>query len=113
MDEKCYVEPFQTDANCHVEPIQKISTPEEHQGITTARLAVWGLGCLNCANRVRNNLIAVTGVVEADVDHTTGFAFVEYNPDLVSVPSLLQAVAQAGNDGRHKYFAMLIKEPSL
>ncbi len=100
------------DSSCLVEPVQKISTLEERQGITTARLAVGGLGCLNCANRVRNSLIAVTGVVDADVDHTTGFALVEYNPDLVSMLSLLQAVVQAGNDGRHKYFAMLLDELS-
>jgi hypothetical protein len=29
------------------------------------------------------------------------------------MPSLLQAVAQAGNDGRHKYVAMLLEEASL
>jgi len=102
----------QMDTNCHVEPVQKISTPEERQGITTARLTVWGLGCLNCANRVRNSLIALIGVVDANVDHTTGFALVEYNADLVSIPSLIQAVVQAGNDSYHKYFAMLLNELS-
>jgi copper chaperone CopZ len=101
------------DANCHVEPIQKIPTPDERKNLTTVGLAVWGMGCPNCSNRVRNSLLALTGVVEADVDHTTGFALVEYSPSLVSVPFLLQAVARAGNDGRHKYVAMLFEEATL
>ena len=101
------------DANCHVEPIHKIPTSDEQQNLTTVSLAVGGMGCPNCAARVRNSLLALTGVVDADVDHTTGFAFVEYSPSLVSVPSLLQAVTQAGNDGHHKYVAMLLKEATL
>jgi copper chaperone CopZ len=101
------------DSNCHVEPIQKETMPDERKDLTSVDLAVWGMGCPNCAARVRNSLLALTGVVEADVDHTTGIVFVEYSPELVSMPSLLQAVAQAGNDGRHKYVAMLLEEASL
>ena len=100
-------------ANCHVEPVQKISTPEERQNLATVGLTVWGMGCQNCSNRVRNGLLALPGVVEADVDHTTGFAFVEYSPSLVSMPALLQAVAQAGDGERHKYIAMLLDEATL
>lgn len=98
------------DANCHVEPVQKITATAERQSLTTVGLTVWGMGCINCATRVRNALLALTGVVEADVDHTTGFAFVEYSPSLVSVPSLLQAVAKAGDNDRHKYIAMIFEE---
>ena len=101
MDEKCYVE-----------PVQKNSTPEERQGITTARLAVSGMGCPNCANRVRNSLVTLNGVVDADVDHSAGLALVDYSPGLVSMQSLLNAVAQAGGDGRHNYTAMFIEELS-
>jgi copper chaperone CopZ len=100
------------DANCHVEPIQKITTPDERKNLAVVGLTVWGLGCPNCANRVRNSLVALGGVVEADVSHTTGFAFVEYNPDLVTMPALLQAVAQAGDGDRHKYVAMFLEGAS-
>lgn len=96
------------DANCHVEPIQKILTSDERKNLTTVSLAVWGMGCPNCATRVRNGLLALTGVVEADVDHTTGFAFVEYSQNTVGMSDLLQAVAQAGDDNRHKYVAMFL-----
>lgn len=101
------------DANCHVEPVQKISSPNEQKNLQTVGLTVWGMGCINCATRVRNALLALVGVVEADVDHTTGFAFVEYSPSLVSVPSLLQAVANAGDNNRHKYIAVVPDKPPL
>jgi len=94
--------------NCHVEPIQKLTTSDERQSLITVGLAVWGMGCVNCATRVRNALLSLAGVVEADVDHTTGFASVEYNQNLVSGPVLLQAVAQAGDGKHHKYIAMFL-----
>ena len=101
------------DANCYVEQVQKIPTTGERQNLTAVQLAVWGMGCPNCAKRVSNGLLALEGVLSAEVDHTTGFAFVEYNNRLVSTPDLLQAVAQAGDNGRHKYIAMLLEEASL
>ncbi len=96
------------DANCRVQPVQKISTPEERQGIATVCLDVWGMGCPNCANRVRNRLVVLNGVVSAVVDHSSGLAVVNYNPALVSMQSLLDAVSQG--DGPHKYTAALLKE---
>ncbi len=93
------------DDNCHVEPIQKLITTEEQAHLETARLEVWGMGCSNCANRVRNSLLGLNGVVYADVDHTTGAARVAFNPELASVDALLRAVAHAGGDGRHEYGA--------
>lgn len=93
------------DENCHVEPVQKIASVEEQQATALIMLGVHGMGCPNCAARVRNNLLGLKGVTEADVDHVTGTADVEFNPNLVAVPALLEAVAQAGNDGRHRYQA--------
>jgi copper chaperone CopZ len=94
---------------CYVEPLTKTATPDEKKNLAVIGLIVWGMGCKNCAARVRNSLIALKGVVDADVEHTTGFAFVEYNPDLVGMPSLLDAVAKAG-DNHHKYIAMLSQD---
>ena len=96
------------DENCYVEPIQKTSTAEERHKVETAFLAVWGLGCPNCAARVRNSLLSQNGVVDAYVDHITGMAGVAFNPELTSVEMLLSAVVSAGNDGRHKYGARLL-----
>ncbi|MBI3362269.1 MAG: heavy-metal-associated domain-containing protein [Chloroflexi bacterium] len=98
------------DDNCHVEPIQKVATAEEQQATTTTLLVVWGMGCPNCAARVRNSLISLDGVVEAHVDHMVGLAQVEYNPHLTAIPSLINAVARAGGDGRHEYRAALVNQ---
>jgi copper chaperone CopZ len=101
------------DSNCHVVPVRKLTPPAERNNLTTVSLTIWGMGCPNCANRVRNSLLALNGVVEAEVNHTTGFACVEYNQALVSESSLLQAVSQAGSDGRHNYLARLFEDGSL
>lgn len=93
------------DDNCHVEPVQKIVTDIERNKVETALLAVWGMGCPNCANRVRNSLLSLNGVIHVYVTHEYGFAEVAYNPDLASVELLVGAVAQAGGDGRHEYGA--------
>lgn len=93
---------------CYVEPIQKIVADEERQKVEMAFLTVWGMGCPNCAARVRNSLLSLNGVVNAFVDHITGMAGVAFNPQLVSVEMLLGAVAHAGNDGRHEYGAQLL-----
>src|SRR3989304_5229495 len=101
------------DENCHVEPIRKTATSDEQQTVTTALLAVWGMGCPNCAARVRNSLIALTGVVEAYVDHTAGTAQVNFNPDLTNLPAHVEAVTRAGGDGRHEYRAQLLGVAAL
>jgi len=94
--------------NCHVEPVQKIITEEERKRVERALLAVWGIGCPNCARRVRNSLISQHGVVDAYVDHITGIAGVFFNPELATVEMLISAVAHAGNDGHHEYSARLL-----
>lgn len=96
------------DDNCHVEPVQKIASAEERQLVETALLAVWGMGCPNCAARVRNKLLTLNGVVNAYVDHAKGLAAIAYNPDLATVDLLISAVTLAGNDGRHEYGARLL-----
>ncbi len=91
--------------DCHVEPAEKTATPTEKQAKAATYLIVSGLGCPNCAARVHNSLLALCGVTDAYVDHQTGMALVEFNPDLVTIPALFEAIAQAGNDGLHLYRA--------
>lgn len=95
------------DEQCHVEPLQKVATADERSKTSWTLLTVYGMGCPNCANRVRNSLISLNGVIEAYVDHTMGIADVELNPDRVTIPALIEAVARAGGDGRHNYRAEL------
>jgi copper chaperone CopZ len=95
--------------NCHVDPVLRIPTMEERQKTQITLLAVTGMGCPNCAARVRNSLVLLNGVVDAYVDHIAGIARVAFNPDLVKIDILIDATASAGNDGRHEYAAQLLR----
>jgi len=96
------------DDNCHVEPIQKVTTADEQKNIELALLSVSGMGCPNCANRVRNSLLSLYGVMDAYVDHAVGIAQVSFNPDIETIDDLITAVTRAGGDGRHEYGARLL-----
>ena len=93
---------------CHVEPIQKDTSVDDLQEARIVGLTVQGMGCVNCATRVRNSLLALDGVVSADVDWERGLALVDYVPAKTNVDTLLHAVAAAGNDGHHNYYAQAI-----
>ncbi|HKY83540.1 MAG TPA: heavy metal-associated domain-containing protein, partial [Anaerolineales bacterium] len=88
--------------------IHKSPSIEERQEKATALLAVDGMGCPNCVNRVRNSLLLVYGVVSASVELDPGRAEVVFNPRLVQPIHLKHAVTAAGGDGRHEYRAYLI-----
>ena len=96
------------DHDCRVEPIQKISSADEQEKIELALLAISGMGCSNCAIRVRNSVLSIYGVTGAYVDHTAGIAQVSYNPDFVKIDYLINAVRGAGRDGQHAYQARLL-----
>jgi hypothetical protein len=58
--------------------------------------------------RIHNSLVKLQGVVDAYVDHHAGIAQVVFNPNMIDTPALIDAVAEAGNDGRHGYQAVLM-----
>jgi copper chaperone CopZ len=93
---------------CQVEPIQKDASADDLNEPRIVGLTVQGMGCVNCATRVRNSLLALNGVVSADVDWERGLALVDYVPAKTNVDTILQAVAAAGNDGHHNYYAQVI-----
>ena len=96
------------DENCHVDALHKSPSIEERREHATALLAVQGMGCPNCAHRVRNSLLQVYGVVSVDIALETGKAQVAFNPLLAGPSDLTRAVAAAGGDGRHEYRAQVI-----
>jgi hypothetical protein len=63
MNEECYVEPQYRDV-----------TAAELEQAEMVVLHIQGMGCPHCATRVRNSLIALYGVADAVVDHTTNQA---------------------------------------
>lgn len=93
------------DRNCHVEPIQKQARASELSNVKRNWLAVTGMGCPNCSNRVRNSLLGLEGVSAALVDHQRGVAIVDFNPTMTTLIDLARAVSAAGGDGRHEYSA--------
>jgi copper chaperone CopZ len=96
------------DQNCHVEPIQKTVLESALKNADTTLLAVSGMGCPNCAARVRNGLISLDGVHQADIDLDMGLVEVYFDGGKVAPEMLIEAVAGAGNDGRHHYEAVVV-----
>ncbi len=92
---------------CHVEPYEKPVDRDALQSAMVAYLAVGGMGCPRCAMRVRNALLRLDGVIVADVFLEHGMAAAAYDPNRVSPEDLVTAVGQAGNDGRHHYWAQV------
>jgi len=94
--------------NCHVEPVQKSALDHVIQSANRILLSVSGMGCTNCATRVRNGLLSLNGVHDAEVMLNMRMAEVYFDEKKVSAEMLVQAVAEAGNDGRHNYQAQAI-----
>ena len=64
------------------------------------RLAVEGMHCASCVNRVEDELAGTPGVADAAVNLASGEATVSYEPERATVGDLLAAVARAGYRGR-------------
>src|SRR3990172_54908 len=79
------------DKECHVDVIHKSPSIEERQEKATALLAVDGMGCPNCVNRVRNSLLLGYGVVLA------------FGADVVHVPLQGEAVCTVMRDHLDAY----------
>jgi len=94
--------------DCHVEPVEKPVDEETLARADVAALFVNGMGCVNCANRVRNGLLRRGGVYQANVDLSSGVARVQFDASVVGVEDLLSAVAKAGSASQHVYRAQLL-----
>ncbi|MGB8644120.1 MAG: heavy-metal-associated domain-containing protein [Anaerolineae bacterium] len=94
--------------HCQAMPVEKTVCADEQAAAQMARLLVWGLVCPNCAVRVRNALLALDGVVSADVDWERGLAFVDYLPDRTNAHALARQIMQAGNDVGYQFNAAVI-----
>lgn len=92
--------------DCQVVPMEGRIPDEKRRRAREQILAVAGMGCPNCANRVRNTLLMFPGVVDVEVDLTAGLATVWYEPESVRVSGLLDAVSVAGLGTMHRYLAV-------
>lgn len=93
------------DDKCHVTRTNKEIIVDGTEDTQAATLYVTGMGCVNCASRVYNSLIAHPGVIKAEVSHVTAQADVTYLPTKVDVSRLIGLVEAAG-DNRHAYWAV-------
>lgn len=59
-------------------------------------LNVTGMVCGGCANTVKQTLLALEGVAEAEVSHSTATAEIHFDPVLVQLEQLKSAVERAG-----------------
>ena len=97
------------DENCYVEPVYKNAVSnDEMSKADSALLTVQGMGGENCVTRVRNSLLSLEGVYGVDVYLNMAMAEVSIDSQKVSAKMLVEAVARAGNDGRHEYRAQLV-----
>jgi Cu+-exporting ATPase len=67
-------------------------------GAEQITLPVTGMSCAACARTIERTLQGVSGVEAAGVNFATGLATVVYDPSVVKVPGLVEAVREAGYD---------------
>ena len=94
--------------NCYVEPINKTALDHVLDNADRILLSISGMGCQNCATRVRNSLLSLDGVYEADVLLNIRMAEIYFDEKKVTPDTLLYAVTAAGNHGRHNYQAEVV-----
>jgi len=65
---------------------------KENQIQTT--LEVSGMTCMSCEMRIENNLRKLSGIAEVSADYTRSRVAVTYNPNLVSMDTIIAAVRE-------------------
>lgn len=95
---------------CGHQQLECSEPPKEalDRAIEEARLLIQGMGCRNCAARVRNALVSLAGVGAADVSLDPPIAIVRFDPGQVSVNRMASAVWDAGVASDHRYSATLL-----
>jgi len=98
---------------CYVAPLAKTVDPSNIADGAEARLVLAGLGCPNCAARVRNALLALDGVIAVDVSLESQRAVVIYDPTRTLPDQLVEAVHRSGATSHHAYRASIVEVRSL
>lgn len=91
--------------DCHLAPVAAAAAPQVGGTPALLSLDVTGLGCPACAARVRNALVAVRGVIGAEVRLESGRGSVVYDPRRAYPLRLLEAIEHEGRRSRHAYRA--------
>lgn len=64
------------------------------------RLAVGGMSCGGCASRVEGRLLALPGVMRAEVDLRAALAVVTFDPQQITPAGLAGALSDTGFQAR-------------
>lgn len=64
--------------------------------VVTAEIAVDGMSCQNCADKIDAALSELEGVKEVDVRLENGLASVKYDPALVTMPAMEASITKLG-----------------
>ncbi|MBZ0291503.1 MAG: heavy-metal-associated domain-containing protein [Anaerolineae bacterium] len=75
---------------------------------TTVYLSVWNMDCPECARFLHEGLSQMHGVVLLEVFYRQGVAVVTYDPGLIGVRDIVEAVALIGKNRCHYYGAEII-----
>ena len=87
---------------------QKTIPPiDDQEHIRVARLLVSGMYCPICATRIYSSLVALDGVLNAQVNHLVGVVDVIFDSNFTTVTALIRAVIQAGDHDRFTYRAVV------
>jgi len=89
-----------------VDPARPRADPELLRAAAYVDLAVAGMDCPHCGNRVRNALLGLAGVVDAEVDVTAGLAHVWFVAEHIRIEDMLAVVVEAGEATHHRYLAV-------
>ncbi|HEY5540126.1 MAG TPA: heavy-metal-associated domain-containing protein [Coriobacteriia bacterium] len=64
----------------------------------TARLKTTGMHCSSCSMLVDLTLGELPGVSSSKTDHASGDTVVSYDPEIVGVESMIEAIRSVGYD---------------
>lgn len=88
-----------------VDPIASKAAAETLSGAQSVDLAIAGMGCSNCANRIRNALLAIPPVLEVRVNVPSSLAHVWYDGSRIGIAEIVAAVGVIGETTHHRFIA--------
>jgi copper ion binding protein len=73
-----------------------LSSEKAESAVVTTDIAITGMSCQNCVDKVKTTLQELNGVKAVEVRLENGLATVKYDPALVTVPAMEAGIAKLG-----------------
>ncbi|MGH7450948.1 MAG: heavy-metal-associated domain-containing protein [bacterium] len=73
-----------------------LSSEKAESAVVTTDIAINGMSCQNCVDKVKATLQELNGVKAVEVRLENGLATVKYDPALVTVPAMEAGIANLG-----------------